>query len=195
MKLVKIDFSNYKIGIKIQNKIFTNEDGTINILASLDRNLFIEKTGINYIDDHVKYYLAEKDSKYVGITGLYNYNDDTENAWIAWYGILPQYRSKGLGEELLKETISLAKDQGFRYIRLYADLLDNADAIKLYEKNGFIKEKYTAEKLDYDCWVFSKSLFDEEVPLWNNKNLCLSGQSKLDHMSPEKIKEILNLYD
>lgn len=195
MKLVKINFNNYKIGIEIQNEIFPNENGTINILASLNRTLFIEKTGINYIDDHVRYYLAEKDSNYVGITGLYNYNDDTENAWIAWYGILPQYRNRGLGDELLKDTISLAKDQGFRYIRLYADILENAEAIKLYEKNGFIKEKYTAEKLDYDCWVFSKSLYDEEVPLWNNANLCLSGQSNLDQMSSEKIKEILSLYD
>lgn len=195
MKLIKVDFSNYKTAIEIQHNIFPNEDGTLNILASLDRNLFIEKTGINYIDDHVKYYLAKKDSKYVGITGLYNYDDDNENAWIAWYGILPECRNKGLGDELLKATISLAKTNGFKYIRLYADILENTEAIKLYEKNGFIKEKYTGEKLNYDCWVFSKSLSDEEVTLWNNKNLFLSGQSELDQMNQERIKEILNLYN
>ena len=195
MKLEKVDFSNYKIAIEIQHNIFPNEDGTINILASLDRDLFIERTGINYLDDHVKYYLAEKDSKYVGITGLYNYNDDTLNAWIAWYGILPEYRNKGLGDELLKMTISLARDNGFKYIRLYTDILENAEAIKLYEKNGFIKEKYLGEKLDYDCWVFSKSLSGEEVTLWNNKNLFLSGQSDLDQMSEERVMEILNLYN
>lgn len=195
MKLVKVDFNNFKTAIEIQKNIFPNEDGTINILASLDRNLFIEKTGINYIDDHVKYYLAKKISKYVGITGLYNYNDDAENAWIAWYGILPEYRNKGLGDELLKTTISLAREKGFKYIRLYADILENTEAIKLYEKNGFIKEKYSAEKLDYDCWIFSKSLIDEEVPQWNNKMLFLSGQSELDQMNEEKIRTILDLYE
>ena len=134
MKLVKIDFSNYKIGIQIQKAIFPNEDGTLNILASLDRDLFIEKTGINYIDDHIKYYLAEKDLKYVGITGLYNYNNDTKNVWIGWYGILPQYRNKGLGEELLKDTMSLAKEKGFKFIRIYTDIVVNDKAVNLYEK-------------------------------------------------------------
>ena len=54
MKLVLVDHANYKEAIKIQNQIFPDEDGTINILASLDRDTFIRKTGIDYIDDYVK---------------------------------------------------------------------------------------------------------------------------------------------
>ena len=44
MEFVLVDFTNYKKAIEIQNIIFPNEDGTINILASLDRELFIKKT-------------------------------------------------------------------------------------------------------------------------------------------------------
>jgi hypothetical protein len=65
-----VDFSNYKTAIKIQREIFPNEDGTINILASLDRDLFIKTTGVFYVDDDVKYYLAYNNEEIVGITGL-----------------------------------------------------------------------------------------------------------------------------
>lgn len=43
MKFILVDFTNYKKAIEIQNKIFPKEDGTINILASLDRDLFKKK--------------------------------------------------------------------------------------------------------------------------------------------------------
>lgn len=60
---------------------------------------------------------------------------------------------------------------------------------------GFIGEKYTAEKLSYDCWIYSKSLYDNNVKLWNNKNLNLLYQSELDQIDKRKAKEILEIYD
>ncbi len=193
MELVLVDKSNYKEAIKIQNSIFPKENGALNILASLDRELFIKSTGLNYEDDHVKYYLAKIDDKFVGITGIYYY--DLDSAWLAWYGILKEYRKKGIGRELLRKTIALVTSMGFKYMRLYTDFVDNHDAIKLYEKEGFIGEKYTFEKLAYDCRIYSKSLIDSNINLWNNKNLNLSYQSELDHMNDDKIKEIIKMYD
>ena len=49
-------FTNYKKKLEIQNIIFYKEDATINILVLLDRNIFMKKTGIKYVDDNVKYY-------------------------------------------------------------------------------------------------------------------------------------------
>ena len=193
MELVLVDKSNYKEAIKIQNSIFPKENGALNILASLDRELFIKSTGLNYEDDHVKYYLAKIDDKFVGITGIYYY--DLDSAWLAWYGILKEYRKKGIGRELLRKTIALVTSMGFKYMRLYTDFVDNHDAIKLYEKEGFIGEKYTFEKLAYDCRIYSKCLIDSNINLWNNKNLNLSYQSELDHMNDDKIKEIIKMYD
>jgi GNAT superfamily N-acetyltransferase len=193
MELIFVDKNNYKDAIAVQRKIFPNENGTLNILASLDREMFMEKTGIYYVDDHVKYYLAKVNNEYVGITGIYYY--DLDNAWLAWFGIIDEYRNKGLGKKLLRKTLEIAASMNFKSMRLYTSFLDNQDAIKMYEKEGFIGEKYTAEKLSYDCRIYSKSLVSDTVDLWNNKDLNLGHQSELDHMNNEKINEILKIYD
>ena len=73
-----VDFNNYEEAIKIQNEIFPHEDGTINILASLDRDLFMKKTEIFYEDDNVKYYIAYINNESVGITGIYQESPDTD---------------------------------------------------------------------------------------------------------------------
>ena len=56
MELIPVDYTNYKCAIEIQKKIFPHEDGTLNILASLGRDLFLKRTGLSYEDDHVKYF-------------------------------------------------------------------------------------------------------------------------------------------
>ena len=195
MKLIEVDFSNYKKAIEIQRQIFPNEDGTLNILASLNRDLFIKKTGLFYIDDHVKYYLAIEADSIIGITGLYNYGDDNENVWIGWFGILKSYQHKGLGKKLLMKTCELAKEKGFEFIRLYTDINENKEAVILYEKVGFVKEKYLAEKLSYDCYLFSKSLSDKPVYLWGNKKLDLVHQSELDQADDELVRKALAMYE
>ena len=193
MEFVLVDFTNYKKAIEIQNTVFPNEDGTINILASLDRELFIKKTGIDYVEDNVKYYIVYDNNEEVGITGLYNY--DSISAWLAWFGVLPDKRRKSYGKRILEKTMKLAKQKGFKTMRLYTDAIENADAIKLYKKLGFVGEKYSAEELLYDCYIYSKSLYDDKVDLWNNKLLGLSEQSQLDHFPKKKIKEILDMYE
>ena len=193
MEFVLVDFTNYKKAIEIQNTVFPNEDGTINILASLDRELFIKKTGIDYGEDNVKYYIVYDNNEEVGITGLYNY--DSISAWLAWFGVLPDKRRKSYGKRILEKTMELAKQKGFKTMRLYTDAIENAEAVKLYKKLGFVGEKYTAEDLLYDCYIYSKSLNDEKVDLWNNKLLGLSEQSQLDHFPKKKIKEILDMYE
>lgn len=193
MKFILVDFTNYKKAIEIQNTIFPKEDGTINILASLDRDLFKKKTGMDYEDDNVKYYIAYENNEAIGITGLYYY--DNVSAWLGWFGVLPDKRRKTYGERILKKTMELARQKGFKTMRLYTDAIEKADAIKLYKKMGFVGEKYSAEELLYDCYIYSKSLCNEKVDLWNNKKLGLSYQSQLDHLSKKEIKEILNMYE
>lgn len=195
MELVLVDKSNYKKAIEIQNKIFPKEDGTINILASLDRDLFMKVTGLYYEDDHIKFYLAKdnNNNNYLGITGIYSYDDN--DAWLAWFGILEEYQNKGFGRELLRETMEKAKSLNYKNFRLYTDPVDNYKATKLYEKEGFIKEEYTKEQLPFKCLLYSKSLTGDKVDLWNNKDLGLSYQTELDHMDDNKINEIYKKYE
>ncbi|MFK0163318.1 GNAT family N-acetyltransferase [Rhizobium sp. NPDC090279] len=59
-------------------------------------------------------------------------------AWLGM-GIIPAYRSQGLGRRLIETTIRAAGDAGIERVELsvYAD---NARAIALYEKVGFVRE-------------------------------------------------------
>lgn len=195
MELILVDKSNYNEAIKIQRSIFPLEDGTLNILNSLDRELFMKMTGLYYPDDGIKCYLAIKDGKYIGITGLYHYDIEKDSAWISWFGIIDEYRNKGMGKELLEKTMELACSKGFKYIRLYTDYIDNYEAIKLYEKCGFTSEKYTLENLPYDCRIYSKSLIGDDVIPWNNKMLDLGYQLELEQASVGRIDEIHKKYD
>ena len=190
MELVLVDKSNYQEAIEIQKMIFPEENGTLNVLASLDRELFIKVSGLEYIDDHVKYYLARVNNEYIGITELYYYGDDLDNVWIAWYGILEEYRNKGLGKEILLKTIELAKSKNFKYLRLYTDPVGNHKAMLLYERMGFIGEEYTAEELPFKCLIYSMSLDGSKVPLWNNEYLDLCYQSILERLDDNRINEI-----
>jgi ribosomal protein S18 acetylase RimI-like enzyme len=195
MKFKLVDFSNYQIAIRVQKEIFVQEDGTINILASLDRNLFNKVSGIFYHDDGVKYYLVYSCKQLIGITGLYYQKEiSKDDAWMGWFGVLPEFRGQGFGEKILKMTLDLAKKQAYTTFRLYTDLDGNKIAIKLYKKLGFLGEKYTAEKLDYNCHIFSKSLTKTPTIPWNNRTLKLKYQSELDHMNSSKLNEILSEY-
>ena len=49
-----VDFSNALEAIDVQRSIF-DEDGLLNILDSLDHDLFISLTNLPYPDDNVKY--------------------------------------------------------------------------------------------------------------------------------------------
>lgn len=193
MKLNLVNFKNYKKAIEIQKEIFPDEDGTLNILASLDRDLFMKKTGMFYDDDYVKYYIAFINDEPIGITGIYRFQLD--KAWLAWFGILPIHEHKGYGEKLLRETMKMAKEQGYTTLRLYTDKVKNAKAIRLYEKLGFVGEKYSAEKVDYDCWIYSINLYNDKVTLWDNKNLNLIGQTELEQVDKQTLEKILKIYD
>lgn len=195
LKFIVVDFHNVKDAIELQKEIFPNEDGTLNLLASIDRDLFMNITGVYYIDDKVKYYLVYYDGKLVGITGLYSYvNKWPKDAWIAWYGVLPKYRRVGIGSDILNWTIGKAKELRYENIRLYTDIKENEIATKLYKKSGFIEEKYTIEDLGFDSYIYSRNLMGKELELWNNRNLELKYQTELDHFDKSKIEDILNKY-
>ena len=195
MRLELVDYTNYKKAIEMQKEIFPEEDGTMNILASLNRSLFMQKTELYYEDDHVRYYIAYSGNEAVGITGMYYYDNDPASAWLAWFGVLPDKRRRHYGEKILEQTMELAKQKGFEIMRLYTDAISNADAIKLYKKLGFTGEKYSAEKLSYDCHIYSKNLHGKKAEPWNNRVLGLSYQSELEHIPKEKISEILESYE
>ena len=118
----------------------------------------------------------------IGITGIYSYKEYPNDAWLGWFGILSKFRNRGYGKIVLEKSIELAKSKGYKTFRLYTDEYA-VEAHKLYEKIGMIKESYSRDddKDEYfiaDIYIYSKSLNDEKLELWNNKFLGLKEQGE-----------------
>ena len=54
-------------------------------------------------------------------------------------GIIPPYRDRGLGRQLIETTLQAARDGGIERVELSVHA-DNPRAIALYEKVGFVRE-------------------------------------------------------
>jgi ribosomal protein S18 acetylase RimI-like enzyme len=72
-------------------------------------------------------------------------------------GVLPDYRGQGIGESLLRACLDKARAKGITRVELMARV-DNARAIRLYERLGFTREgiKRGAMRfggVDYDCMM------------------------------------------
>lgn len=189
----RVDLTNYKDAIELQKSIFPLEDGSFNILESIDFNLFKEITNIDYDLNLIEYYLMHVNDKIVGMSGLYQLLNFNNELWLGWFGIDKKYRNNGYGEMLLKWTINKAKGMNASVLRLYTDYNDNANAVKLYEKLGFIGEKYTNEPLDYDCRIYSLPLNEKKLELWNNRYASISGYDEFENSLDKE--EVLKQYD
>ncbi len=117
-----------------------------------------------------------------GVTGIYSYNEYPEDAWLGWYGILPELRNNGYGSLVFDKTVELAKSKGYKAFRLYSDETFT-DAHKLYARKGMIQEIYDNidDKDPYEpkgliTYIFSISLTDKPINKWNNKLLGLKEQ-------------------
>ncbi len=86
-------------------------------------------------------YVAEINGKIVASSGLVFLqkppspsNLTGKEAYIMNMYTIPEWRNKGIGTKLLKEIIRQVQKKGISAIRLHAE----PDAIRLYEKNGFV---------------------------------------------------------
>ena len=77
-------------------------------------------------------------------------------------GLLPPFRGRGIGRQLIEKTLDAARDRGLSRIELTVRK-DNANAIALYQKIGFVAEgvQRNAFKIDgqYQDLVMMALLF------------------------------------
>jgi GNAT superfamily N-acetyltransferase len=181
MELIIVTKKNLELAIQIQNRIFVNQnrydDGTIDFLKGLSGKPDKE---FNFVE----HYLAKDGDTVVGCSGLYSYYDNPKEAWLSWFGVLPEARKKGYGEQILAATKELAKQKGFTTLRLYTSGKLYANACKLYEKTGFTGENYTKELplniMGLKERIYSVSLTDKPVTPWNNKHLHIFRHELFD---------------
>ena len=176
IKIIRVDEGCAPDAIRIQRTLFPESDGAFNFLESLaDGSEFV-------------FWIVRKGLDAIGTVGLYTLPCDPESAWLGWFGILPEYRRRGIGSFAVRHFESAAKERGFIYARLYTNRNDNEAAKAFYRSNGY-KEEY------YDCpddpgtavetlSVFSKPLRGDLVaPLWGNRNMHVDIQLKKQDVS------------
>lgn len=127
-------------------RIITQED--VEIVRSFFYKTFIIKESeydLSHLRDAVtgehnfqrlEYYLGCKDGNVVGITGVYA--DNTDECWLGWFGIRPEYRRKGYATEMLNLQLKIMKNYGYKVCRLYTYTTINKEAVPMYLKNGFV---------------------------------------------------------
>ena len=168
MEYIKIDMGNLDIARDIENTIFPEYDALNNFLDSFAEGAKGE------------YYLIKEKETYIGIVGIYSYVDYPDDAWLGWFGFLEPYRHQGYGKQALNFFEELARSRGFRYARLYTDTNNNDDAKGFYKHQGYFEERYLNLKdpasFMYPISIFSKSLYDERCPHWNNRDIHFTKQ-------------------
>lgn len=130
-----------------QKKIVTSED--INTVRSFFHDIFWEEPDYDLIHftesitgehtfQRLEYYLGYENNTVIGISGVYA--DNTEECWLGWFGIRPEYRRRGYASSILKLQLEIMKNYGYKICRLYTNEVINNTAVKLYIKNGFEKD-------------------------------------------------------
>lgn len=175
----EITNKNFERAVKIQNDIFPLENGSQDLRDSIDGTIpkyqFLQK-----------YWLVNVKGEYIGICGLYAYNDYPKDAWLGWFGVVENQRRKGYGTQILQKVFEMASSLGFENLRLYTDEEGNAIAVKLYKKLGMTSEVYdNPDDVHFEIGrtlILSKSLMGNKVSLWNNKNIYLGVHDKRNNI-------------
>lgn len=120
-----------------------------------------EPDGRHYFYDDIEIYFDVffcliLDNKVVGTVGLKKINDDTAELKALY--LLKDLRGQGLGFKLINSVIDKAKEKGYKLI-LLDSMSKYKEALKLYEKVGFIKtERYNDNQY---ADVFMKLVLDD----------------------------------
>ena len=179
LDLKLITTENLEFAINLENEIFPEYNAKNNYISSIKNS------------NQSQFFLIFDKELCVGITGIYSYKDDRENAWLGFFGIKEEYRDRGYGKKSLKLTEDYAKSLGFKYMRLFTDRT-NEKAIKFYQNNGYTFEDYNCEEEEardeFDVVIGSKALGKGKVEPWNNEYINITKQTYKQQYTEEVIE-------
>ena len=165
-----IAYSSYGIAYYELDKYF-NAQGTINLQP----------------------YLIYLEDLPIGTTGFYDYGEPDE-VWLWFFGILTEYRGRGLGKRILLDCINMAKKiAGKQVLRLYTYSAWNSSAQPLYNKYMQLCERYRNSKENAFCIkhrepiVYSVSLTADAPRPWKSRFLDLTGEYKNHEIGKEML--------
>jgi len=184
IKLQQLNKKNLKNIAKIQYEIFEESQsvGYCDYLEELKNN---GKVG----DDFARSYLILYKNKPAGVIGLIQYAKYPEDIFLNWFGVLPEYRDKGIGTNALLQIIKMARNYNVKNFRLFSYALWHKVAQNIYRKTMQLEEAYTNKKDNLilekmgKTLVYSTSLIDKVSSKWNNKYLNLTSEIQLNERS------------
>ena len=136
LQIIKYDQKYIKPAIEIWNDIV--EDG----IAFPQMELLDKKSGHEFFDSQSFTGLAI-DSESNEIVGLYILHPNNVGRCghisNASYAVKKDKRGQHIGEFLVKDCLSKAKEIGFKILQFNAVVATNTSALKLYKKLGFIQ--------------------------------------------------------
>ena len=140
-----------------------------------DKENFLDKA-INAKKDYVSF-IAYYNNVPIGITGVYTENIYKESIWLDWFCVVPEFRNRGFGKQILEDTIDYVRDlRDFLYFRIETTYWKGRPAVSLYDKIMQIKEKYTLENDNKNNpTLIYTYCFTEKCELWNNRYLGLNN--------------------
>ena len=120
---LRLDWAQSEDGGKKYFTDLLNSSDSICLIAEADNKM------IGYIAASPKE-INYRNSKYVEIENL---------------GVVPEYRSLGIGNKLMEKCLQLAKGKGFNkvYVNTYSQ---NTKAVDFYRRNGFAEIDISLEK-------------------------------------------------
>ncbi|MBQ9516667.1 MAG: GNAT family N-acetyltransferase [Eubacterium sp.] len=88
------------------------------------------------------------DNKIIGFAAYYDNAPEKKYVYITFIGVSKDFRKKGIASGLLRQIELVAKQKGFRGIKLEVRT-DNINAKKFYEKRGFVFCDYASTVSEY----------------------------------------------
>lgn len=137
----KITDKNYTLLCDYLNNV--DEDFPIPLSEKVNLNDFAKKI----IDAGIGFYYLDGE-KLAGVILFYANNKETLTSYVSVLSVDENYRKQGIAQKLLNECINYCKKLEFKHIELYTHKT-NTGAIKLYEKNGFVKYDDTSRPDDW----------------------------------------------
>lgn len=86
------------------------------------------------------------DNNLVGLIAAYFNNYNTRIGFITNVSVIKEYQGFGIASKLLSNTIKYGKNNGFISVALEVNI-KNSNAIKLYEKYGFVATEQSQDKI------------------------------------------------
>ncbi|MHA2010301.1 MAG: GNAT family N-acetyltransferase [Promethearchaeota archaeon] len=115
-------------------KVFLLSFGRINV-NDLEKERIL---WTHLIDSNVaRFLIAEENEEIIGIGGLFLFQNVGS---IGYMGVIPNYRSRGIGTHIFKKLVKIGVNSGCKTISLYASKLGES----IYKKFGFQGSYYAA---------------------------------------------------